>query len=429
MPPRALGLLARTRAVVQGRLSYALADQVVYSFGNMVVAALLSRHAPQREFGIYILTQRTMDVLIQLCNTLSWAPFTFHLATTGAERQRSYRGSVVAQQMVACVLSVVMMAAAARWAATPARGVYYGTFQPLIFAAAAILFREFNRRMYFSEMRMQEAFWTEVATVALQIAGVEWLYHTGRLTVPHTLAVLAAASVVLGLWWLLREWKTFAIRIQDAVADTRLNFRLGRWLLGSNFVLLASTQANPWLLSAVLGGASVGAYAVCESVINVPRVALASLQNVLAPMLSRAYAEGGKPLLRQRVARIDRLLLLGSALCVVGFVTLGPWVARLIFKAVPGNARLILFVLGLNFIAFAATMAQSYALTAIDRAAPTLYANIAGFAAQAAASLWLVHHFQLPGAATALLLGSSVMLLVRQVFYTRELAGGEAVPA
>ena len=414
-------LLQRTRAAIQGRFSYALADQVVYSFGNMVVAALLARHAPARDFGIYILTQRTMDVLIQLCNTLSWAPFTFHLQQTSRERQRSYRGSVFLQQIVACLLATLAMAAVARWTATSARGVYHGTFAPLIFASGVILFREFNRRMYFAEMRMREAFWTELATVALQIAGVEWLYRTHRLDVPHTLFVLALGAGALGLWWLLREARTLRIHLRDAVADTRFNFRLGRWLLGSNFVFMASSQCNPWILSAVFGGGSVAGYAVCESVVNIPRVALVSLQNVFAPILSRAVAEGGKPLLREKVRRLDRLLLIGSAVCAAAIAVAGPWAARLIFRNVPGNARIILVLLGLNFVAFAATLAQSYALSAIDRAGPTFYANLAGLVVQAATVFYLVHHLRVPGAALAMLLGSLVVLAVRQFSYSREM--------
>lgn len=431
LPPSALGIveiptrtggLARVFALVRNRLSYALGDQVVYSFGNMVVAALLSRHAGPRIFGMYILTQRTLDILIQLCNTLAWAPFTFNLPGTPAEREKRYRGSIFLQQVIICLLCLPLMALAARWASTPERGVYYGTFQPLVLTAGIILFREFNRRMYFADMRMREAFWTEIATVALQIAGVEWCFHTGHLDVTHTLWALAFGAGVVGLWWLAREWRTLAPRTRDLFADTSLNFRLGRWLLGSNFVFIASNQANPWILSAVFGGSSVGAYAVCESIVNIPRVALVSLQNVFAPMLARAYAQGGKPLLRQRVAKIDRMLTVGSIAAALFIVAAGPYVARVIFgKSIPADARTILLFLGLNFVAFAATLAQSYALSAIDRAGPTLLANVVGLVAQAAAAFLLITRFGVPGAAAALCLGSGVVLLVRQVYYNREI--------
>ncbi|GAA3755250.1 lipopolysaccharide biosynthesis protein [Terriglobus aquaticus] len=417
------GRVTRLVALVRNRLSYALGDQVVYSFGNMVVAALLSRHAGPRTFGMYILTQRTLDILIQLCNTLSWAPFTFNLPSTAAHRMARYRGSVLLQQVIASMLCLPLMALAARWASTPGRGVYYGTFHPLIVTGGIILFREFNRRMYFADMRMREAFWTEVATVALQIAGVEFCFRTGHLDVPHTLWALANGAGIVGLWWLARELRSVSLSLRDLVRDTALNFRLGRWLLGSNFVFVASNQANPWILSAVFGGSSVGAYAVCESIVNIPRVALVSLQNVFAPVLARAYAEGGKPMLRQRVSRIDRMLTLGSVVAAIGITAFGPFAARVIFgKSIPAEARTILFFLGLNFVAFAATMAQGYALSAIDRAGSTLLANLVGLVAQAAAAFLLVSRFGVPGAAAALCLGSVVVLFVRQVFYNREIS-------
>jgi O-antigen/teichoic acid export membrane protein len=103
---------------------------------------------------------------------------------------------------------------------------------------------------------------------------------------------------------------------------------------------------------------------------------------------------------------------------VLGF---GPVAARLIFKHFPANGKMVLIVLALNLVAYAATMAQSYGLSAVDRADLTFYAQLLGMLAQVAVSLWLVRAFALPGAAAAMLVGSVVVLGVRQIFYTREM--------
>jgi O-antigen/teichoic acid export membrane protein len=395
---------------------------VVYSFGNMVVAALLSRHCGQRDFGVYILTQRAMDVLIQFCNVFLWGPFTFNLPGTESNRRAQYQGSIFSLQLIFCVLFTGALWGASRLSASTAASVYHATFAPLVLTGAGILFREFTRRMYFSHMRLKEAFWTETATVLLQVAGVEWLYRVHRLSVSNTLAMLCAGAVIVSLWWIFREWKSFTVSIRATVEDLRLNLRLGRWFLGSNMIFLAGSQCNPWVLSAVLGGASVGAYAVCESVVNIPRVALTSMQNIMGPMLARAKNEGGKPKLRAVVARLDRMLLLGSAVFALGIWLVGPFVARLIFKTVPGNARSVLLLLSLNLVAYAATLAQSYGLTALDRADTTFYANGIGVLVQAAACFFLVRAFHVPGAAAAMLVGSVVVLAVRQHFFRREMA-------
>ena len=100
--------------------------------------------------------------------------------------------------------------------------------------------------------------------------------------------------------------------LRESGAGLVLNMKLGRWFFGSNMMYMISSQCNPWVLSAVVGGGSVGEYAMCESVVNIPRVALNSLQNVMAPMMARAHADGGKPELRKMVARMDRYLLAGS---------------------------------------------------------------------------------------------------------------------
>jgi O-antigen/teichoic acid export membrane protein len=426
-PGQGRGLLRWARAQIGPKMSYALADQITYSFGNMIVAALLSRHGSSWEFGIYILTQRALDVLIQLCNVFSWGPYTFNLPNIPAERRSLYDGSMLAQQIASCLLATLLLAGASWWARTPSRGLYYGVFTPLIFTSIGILFREFTRRLYFSQMRFCEAFWTDVATVALQILGVEWLYRHHRLSVPATLEVLSAGAIAVSLWWLAREWKTLQLRWRANVEDLRLNLKLGRWLFGGNMVFVVSSQTNPWVIGAVLGGASVGAYAVCESVVNIPRVALTSVQNMMGPMLARALADGGKAALRRMVRRLDRMLLLGSLAFAAAIAVFGPWVARLIFKTTPENARTLLVLLALNFIAFSATMSQGYGLTALNRASYAFYAYVAGLALQLAVSVWFVHAFKLPGAALSVLAGSLVVLVVRQLYYTREMRSNEAV--
>ena len=414
-------LAGRLKQQIGSRLSYALADQVAYSFGNMVVAALLSRHCAQRQFGMYILTQRSMDVLIQLCNVFLWGPFTFNLPATPQGRRGEYQGSIFNLQVVFCVVFTFVLWFASHWAATPARGVYYGTFAPLVLTSGGILFREFTRRMYFSHMRLKEAFWTDLVTVLLQIAGVEWLYCTGKLNVANTLWMLFAGSVIVSFWWLAREWRSFTVSLEATCDDFRMNLRLGRWFLGSNMVFLASSQCNPWVLSALLGGASVGAYAVCESVVNIPRVALTSMQNVMGPMIARAKNEGGKQKLQGVVRRLNRMLLAVSAVFAGGIMLIGPWVAHVIFKAVPSNAHLILVLLSINLVTYAATLAQSYGLTALNRADTTFYANSLGLLAQAGVCYVLVRSFHVPGAAAAMLLGSIIVLILRGWFFRREM--------
>lgn len=415
-------LWERTRKLLGKRLGYAFADQIVYSFGNLVVAALLNRYSGGREFGIYILTQRALDLIIQMCNVFLWGPLAYNLAGTGEDRRNLYRGSVFMHQLVACVVATLVMWATTSWASTPSRGLYYGVFYPLIFASAGIVFREYTRRMYFCEIRMKEAFWTDVATVALQIAGVVSLYRTHRLNVTNTLWILSLGAVLVSLWWLACEWRRLAFGLAESIADFRRNMRLGRWFLGANMVFMASSQFNPWLLSGLLGGVSVGAYAICESVVNIPRVALTSMQNMMAPTMARAYAEGGKPELRRQVHHLNRLLFAGATIFGILIYFAGPSIATVIYKKnVPTNAHIILLLLVYNFVAYAATMAQSYALSAMDKAGFTFYANLAGLIAQVAVSFALVKAFNVPGAAAALLIGSVTVMVVRQFFFTRQI--------
>ncbi len=401
-------------------LSYALADQVVYSFGNLVVAALFRRHGTDHGFGAYILTQRALDVIFQLCNVFLWGPFCFHMPGTAVARQAFYRGSVLMQQVTLCMLCAAALWGLSVWASGTAHLRYAEVFAPLVWTGLGITFREYTRRIYFAEMRFREAFWTDVATVVLQIAGMVWLVRQGRVDVGATLTMLSAAAIVVSLWWAAREWRTIRLSLHACLEDLRRDFALGRWLFGSNMVNLLSLQCNPWILSSLIGLPAAGAYAVCEYPVNVPRVALTSLQNAMGPSLARRLADGGRQAMNSLALRFDRLLLAGSVVFVVVAWLGGKWFTQAIFKSVPNEIRTVVFLLALNLLALAATMARSYALTALGRADLMFYVNLLGLAVQAIAVVPLVRAFHLAGAAGALLLGTAVTAVVRAIVYARE---------
>lgn len=413
-------LVTRAGAYVSTRLGFALADQIVYSFGNMIVAALISRHCAQRDFGIYILTQRSMDVLIQLSYVFLWGPFTFNLPGSTETRTGHYQGSMLMLQVLFCAFAMAGLAVFSWTASASGHGMCHSTFAPLALTAGGILFREFTRRMYFAHMRFQEAFWTDVATVTLQIVGVEWLYRVGKLDVPNTLLVLCLGAVLVSLWWMLREWRDCRFSASGIAGDLRLNLQLGRWFLGSNMVFLASLQCNPWMLGGLLGGASVGAYAVSESVINIPRVALNSMHNIMGPMMARAHHEGGRPALFATVRRLQRLLLVCCIPSVIAVWLAGPTIGQMIFRTIPAHARLTLGLLSLSLLAYAGTLAHSYGLATLQRANATFYANAAGFTVQVVACFYLVRAFHVPGAAAAMLLGNLIVLITRGIIFRRE---------
>ena len=408
------------REKASARFTYALADQVVYSFGNMVVAAIVSRKCGLVALGMYILTQRAIDLLCQLSNAFLWTPFTFNLPGVAGVRRSRYQGSTLLFQVILCLVFSLSFWGSSQLSVVSRRPVYRDTFAPLVLTCGALLFREFTRRMYFAHLRLKEAFWTDVATVLLQILGVVWFFWAGKPSLSNILEALAFGAAAVSLWWILREWNDWMIDGREALSDLRLNLQMGRWFLGSNLVYAASSQCNPWILGTFAGGGWVGIYAVCESVVNIPRVAVNSMQNVMAPMLARAHREKGSQGVRKAVRHLDRLLLAGSVVMGVMVICFGPWFAHLIFKSVPGNARLLLFLLALNLVGYAGTLAQSYALAALGQANKSFYASALGFLTQVLACVYSVPRFQVSGAAGSLLLGSLVVYSSRLISYAKE---------
>jgi O-antigen/teichoic acid export membrane protein len=237
-------------------------------------------------------------------------------------------------------------------------------------------------------------------------------------TALYALSISAAGVCV---YWLITEWKSFSFHWSDFSTDFGLNLQLGKWFLGTNALFVGSAQISPWLLSATSGTASVAAFAVCEAVVNIPRVALTSLQNMMAPTMAKGYAEGGRERLRAIVRKLDILIISACAFFAAGIIFFGPWVSRAIFHKTPDNAKTILTLLALNLLVYGASLAQSYGLSSINKANLNFYAGVFGILSQAAIAFGAVKSYGVPGVAFALLIGNTVVLVARIYFYLREM--------
>ncbi len=413
---------SRWRSLLSPKFLFALFDQGIVSFGNMVIAASVARHSPAAAFGLFILALRSIDVINQLSSVLIWGPFIFNLPGLSASRQKQFLGSVLMHQITAALVGIVVVYGLGLFSVHRGDTTYAQLFLPLALPTAAIVFREFVRRIYFAHMRFQHALVTDGITVGLQIAALWALIHFGRLSLPNALWALSVPCAVMVLYWVATEWRTITFSLKAYRSDFKLNLELGRWFFGSNMVLLASAQVSPWVLSATTGPIAVAAFAVCESVVNIPRVALTSMQNMMGPMMARDYAAGGKAALHKVVRRMEWLIISGSIFFAAVIMIFGPWISRAIFHTSPANAREILVLLALNLIAYGAALATSYGLSAMNLAKLNFHPQAIGLVIQVAVVALTVERLGVVGVALGLFLGSIVVLILRARYYHREVA-------
>jgi O-antigen/teichoic acid export membrane protein len=409
------------RSRVRPKFVYALLDQGVVSFGNMVVSAAVARNCAAGDFGVFILALRSLDVINQICNVMIWGPYAFNVHGITEDRQKGYLGSLLMHQAIASAVGALLFLIFGAIAASVGNTEYTGLFLPLVLPSLAIVFREFTRRVYFSHFRFREALILDTITVTLQVAGIVVLIHRHALSMQSALWALALSSGGVCVYWLATERRHLSFDWRECFNDFHFNMQLGKWFLGSNGLFLASQQISPWLLSATSGTASVAAFAVCDQVVNIPRVALTSMQNMMPPTMSKGFAEGGKDRLRSVVRRMDVLIISGCAFFAACIVFFGPWVSRAIYHKTPANAKTILVLLALNLLVYGGSLAQSYALSAINRADLNFYVGVWGIVVQVALAFALVKSYGVPGVAFALLVANTVVLVVRVYYYLREM--------
>jgi O-antigen/teichoic acid export membrane protein len=287
--PASPSLTARFWQLVNRRATWVLVDQGVVSAGTFIsITVILARKLSQGDYGSFNIFFDTMMYL----NSLQAALVVYPLTLQGASSDRSNLGRLATASLalsvgllpilgIAIAISQVLQSAP-RW-------------QDILLAVATMFLwqiQETLRRAIIADLRLSDVLWGDAvkylgqAAVLAVLAWRHWLDFRTALVVMIVTSI--AAIVIQALQVGLARIRIWQLRLV-----ARDFWRLGRWMLVTNFSAALTSLAYPWMLGWWHGNATAGAYYAVTNTFKLANPVMSSMTGLIVPAVARATANEG----------------------------------------------------------------------------------------------------------------------------------------
>ncbi len=262
----------------------AVADQALISGANFFTTVMVARAVAPALFGKFVLAYTALWFFQNIQGALITEPMSVLGAKKEGDDYRRYVTSTAALQAIFVVLvaSALLLSAAL---ASPLRSLLFA----LAFAVFCRQLLEFVRRVFYTRTDVGAALTIDVMSYGGQVVLLTVLYSQGALTPVSALLAVAiasgAAAAVGGFQ--ARSHFIAVVTVRSVWASAMDTWRFGRWLLGTNSLWDMANRFYFFLLSAILGLVSLGAFAAASSIGRIHNVLLLSLDTLLPPIAAR----------------------------------------------------------------------------------------------------------------------------------------------
>ncbi|HET6889531.1 MAG TPA: hypothetical protein VFH31_00395 [Pyrinomonadaceae bacterium] len=300
------------------RVNWAVADQSVVSGVNFLTGVLLARALGIEEFGVFALAWMAVVLLSAVQGALIISP----MMSVGPQQTEYpapiYYGAVVVQQLVACILSFLLLLVAVKASALLfPNWKIEGFALPLAAAACAFQAQEFIRRYLFVQDKSALAFANDAVKYVGQLGLLLVLFQTHSLNIERALWVIAGISAlaVAGGMFSLRQVKW------EQAASLRVwkrNWQFSKWLVPSALMQFAAGNLFFIAAGSFVGVAAVGAMKAAANIMGMTHVLLLGLGNVVPRTAAWWYREGKLPALVAYLKKVA--LLIGLTTGIVALI-------------------------------------------------------------------------------------------------------------
>lgn len=403
---------ARPRWKAASHWGLALFDQAIVSGSRFLITIIVGRAAGPVDLGRYAVAFYVLVLLGCAQEALLTTPYAICAPRLRKRSRRALSDSVVTMHgLLVAVVTLVGLSAMAIEYLLGSDPALVSMTTALTIAAPLSLMWEFSRRMMLAKLRIISATIVDGFAASLQVGALLILAAIARLDGATAIAVLGLGCVLpaaVCLWQLRPQTLPQYLRLYWL-----RNWRLGKWIMGSQMVRAISSVIPIWLLASLAGDPAAGIFAACVSIPMISNPLIFAIGNLLMPKTAHAFANEGVP-------GVVRLVLGATAAAGVILVPLG------LAMILAGDAILTLFydtryagygttlaILGLCPMIWATTSILACGQAALRQTRASFIATICGIATSAVVIAVLASTWQVLGAALGLVVGSATICLIQ----------------
>jgi O-antigen/teichoic acid export membrane protein len=286
-------------------------------------------------------------------------------------------------------------------------------FFSLFFFLTFILIKEYFRKIYFAHFRPELALLLDITIGIIQIAFLLFIAFFFYLTAPKIFIVIGFVSGIICSIWYVYNKNNFLFSLNDIKNDFFKNYVSGKWIFFSSIVWLLSTEIYPWLISIFHGLSEAAVFGVCMRTIALSRPLIFGMNNIIEPLLSHSYSDGGLKGLKKSAFKNFKFIFIVFFPIVILVSLFGNKLIIFLFGYKYAGYNFIIAILALNSLITALVFPFSRSLFVMERANIDFMINILSSVFTLTCGLILVNRLGLLGAAMALVASNFIGLSVK----------------
>lgn len=289
-------------------LHWVLADQILVSGCNFVIAILYARSLSPAGFGTYVLITVAQQYFVSMSVSLIGNPLITaapHLQDTN-EQRHMIEGSFAAQLLVSAVLALLTAVGMSIYLFVGAPG--FSGFAVLGLAASSfgLPSLEWYRRLCFLHRDGPSLFRFDALTYLTVAIAACALVQYGWLTLNMAVSLWGASSVTTCLYGVYHLRMPF--RFVGARAFMVQHWRASRDFVASFQAQWLGSQGIVYLAAPVIGASGIGVYRAMSGLLGFTNVLGTTLDNMVPIRFAEAYRKGGDLALRKHAMRFGLAL-------------------------------------------------------------------------------------------------------------------------
>jgi O-antigen/teichoic acid export membrane protein len=247
--------------------SAVILDQSLYSLTNLIIGMILARAVIADDYGEFILVTSFATTILGIQKSMISVPYT---VCKNDVKNKTYLGSTNTFEFILIVICSVA-----------AYFIFGNSSTNLIVICSfitSILLKDYVRSYLLSHLRIRSSLILGVLINVLQILILVVLYFLNTSNISIYTGALAITSLIptliVGFIYFKDKFDLSELRIHFL-----MNFKFGKWILGSSVIASLNSQSYPWLLSFFVDNKSVAVLGIS--------IALGGL---LSPVIQGTYS-------------------------------------------------------------------------------------------------------------------------------------------
>lgn len=402
---------------------WTIGEQVFSSILVFVTGILLARATTKDDFGMYILGLSIVMIAIGFQRAVITTPYAILYRQQNIDDRSKYRYVSFIFQNLFLLINLLFFIIFLLYMAIFGLSDYiqFSIFLFLLFIGQATLY--FFKYILIAELDVKKNFFYCIFIYFTTLVFLLAFYLTGNLNTNITYIVTGSFAIVvsIGFYWFFFQPFLQKVNINSLKEYFAKNWKLGKWIVGSNIGFIFSSQMFPWLLLYFWNKASVAELGIILSTTRILAPAVQGVWSFLLPKMTTYVHDISKFV---TVLKQLTYIMIIAALVLVGIGYLfGEWIIELLYSSKYSGLGLLItlgFVLqGINLI----NMPIDAGLNAMKRTDLGFISLVIGVITAFSIGVPLTWKFGVLGALIGLIISALTSLIYRS-YKLREVLNG-----